>query len=163
MNICNSIALVVQYLCKTYAVLPIKTTIVSVQKNGTLRWKCGGFGDGNMAGCKKNRSIIFGKTIDRLYMERSIVFEKTNIHFWENDRSFFWEKAINTKFLLEQNWWKKAKKSVGKSLPTLDLQKIVYPSKSTPPDPEVPPPPVFPPLSPAPWLLSVSSLVLIVW
>ena len=29
----------------------------------------------------ENRSIIFGKTIDRLYMERSIVFEKTNIHF----------------------------------------------------------------------------------
>ena len=38
------------------------------------------------------RSIVFGKMINRLYMNRSIVFEKSIIHFCENDYSFFWGK-----------------------------------------------------------------------
>ena len=48
----------------------------------TALWdvKCGDFGV-EIWWVIENRSIIFGKTIDRLYMERSIVFEKTNIHF----------------------------------------------------------------------------------
>ena len=37
----------------------------------------------------ENLSIGFGKTINRLYMNRSIGFEKTIIHFWQNDYSIF--------------------------------------------------------------------------
>ena len=81
---CNSAAISLQKLCG----LAFKSAMVLGQNYGSFGAKVRHFwvqsvvvlATGIWWGVE-NRSIGFGKTINRLYMNRSIVFEKSIIHF----------------------------------------------------------------------------------
>ena len=62
-------------------------------------------------------------------MDRSIVFEKSIIHFWENDYSIFLGKMGKSGVFGGVELVRMAKKSVGKLLPTLDLGRFTPPNR----------------------------------